>query len=177
MAHQRGRRLDGICTPQDIRARCVIDPSDPDACWVFRTPAGSTQTARVWLYGGRVTTAARAMIELTHDWPLPPELIAHHRCGNVRCVRPEHLSVRTRAQSIKAHQRAGRYQVPSKRRAARAVASQRRRITPEALRTLLTSPEPATVLAARLGITVRMAREYRKRARQTALRGWVFGGA
>lgn len=83
----RRTRQDGIRTLADIKLRCRID--EVTRCWVWEF--GQVNGApRVW-FGGKVTTAGRAVWLLKHGAPPPTGMVVVRTCGNPLCCNPAHM--------------------------------------------------------------------------------------
>jgi hypothetical protein len=78
-------------TPAPAQEHYVIDAH---GCWVWQRAANGAGYA-LERRGSRRRAAARMYFEREHG-PIPTGLLLEHRCGNRRCVNPEHQRLCTR---------------------------------------------------------------------------------
>jgi hypothetical protein len=68
-----------------------------EGCWLFRDqPHANIPTFRIGGLRGRTVPVRRASW-LIHRGPVPDGKIVSNWCENARCVRPDHLTLTTRA--------------------------------------------------------------------------------
>ena len=81
------------------------------SCWLWTGGVGKEGGGR-FIVGGKVRMAPRVAWRLVYGEE-PPRSHLHHRCGNPRCVRPEHLAVpEHRAQALRGPGEAVRLPTP-----------------------------------------------------------------
>jgi len=140
-------------TIEDLRQRCVIDESDPDACWIFAPTRIYAPTHK-----GSDTLKAmeprRASWVLKHGMKIKDGSCAFSTCGDPKCVNPDHIRAASPAvwgeHVAKTGALKGR---PAKIAANRAIGRQRSRLTPEQVQEAMTSPETGKALAVRWGVS------------------------
>ena len=75
---------------------------DLDGCFVWMRGVDSHGYGRVRIGGGPQLRAHRVMWE-RHRGKVRPGMVLHHKCGNKRCVNPDHLEMLTPAEHLAVH--------------------------------------------------------------------------
>lgn len=133
-------------TLDDIKVRC----EEVGECWEWQGAYSPSGTPVMYARAER-TTVRRVVWRIVKGAPLDPELMAGVKCDNPRCVRPEHIKPKTKAQVLSGMASNGNQAL----RAAKIAAAQRKRSTKldEAkVAHIRTSDATNVALAAELGV-------------------------
>jgi hypothetical protein len=92
-------RCDGPAVLDILRSRCVMDPEDPGACWMWdgakRSGYGFIGRGPTNRLAHRVAwEAARSFTEELGA------LSVHHKCGRRLCINPQHLAAVTHLENM-----------------------------------------------------------------------------
>lgn len=154
---------------QHIRARCIEEGD----CWIWQRAFDHTAPAMRPPDGRRiVVNVRRFMLAQQRDMT---GLLASNRCGDRRCVAPDHLIAvtRRRLQQLTA-ERTGYHRHPVRRAKMAAAATARAGIGAEKVAAILASDEPGRVIAQRLGVSLSTVQAWRNGRRFRA--GDPFAG-
>lgn len=170
---KHGDHIGGIRTLEDLRGRCVIRPDDE--CWHIRTARGKPhpkgRVQHIWVYGIGKTTVTRAVVYLVRGKMPRRNLVCYRTCTSYDCANPGHIAVTSQESWAAALNTEGKID-PTKRKAASIARSIRTNTLPVELRRWLQeSQQPATEIAAILGLPPRMVRTTRLRDRKLMLGG------
>jgi hypothetical protein len=87
-------RCDGPTVLDILRSRCVLDPEDPDGCWIW---AGAKRSGYGYIGRGPTNRLAhRISWEAARSFTQElGALSVHHKCGRRLCINPRHLATAT----------------------------------------------------------------------------------
>jgi len=105
-------------TLDDIKARC----DEVGDCWEWKGAYSPHGTPVMYARAER-TTVRRVVWRILKGEPLDPKLMAGVKCNNPRCVHPDHVKPKTKAQVLGGMAKNGNQAL----RAAKIAASQRKR--------------------------------------------------
>ncbi|QRF55324.1 hypothetical protein [Variovorax paradoxus] len=168
MSHEKGTRLDGIASLEDLRQRCVVD--EDAGCWHLRTARGRAlpqdQRHVIWVHGIGHVTATRAAWLLAHPArQLRNGWVCYRSCDSYDCVAPQHIVSGTRKAWGMHMARSGKAVTTAKAQANRQGRRSTWKLTAELKRWLLESPQTGIDAAHALGITQGRANAIRAQER------------
>lgn len=94
---RKGQALSPLRPKLTLEQRFWQKVRKTESCWEWGASTDSPGYGRVWV-DGRMRPAHRVAWELTNG-PIPDGMFLDHRCGNHRCVNPDHLRVVTPGQN------------------------------------------------------------------------------
>lgn len=144
----------------DIVQRILARTIEEGECllWQGRVANGS---ALVHILGQGYRSARRLIWEHKYGQPMPAHLRATCRCGEPRCVRPEHVTALSLKQIGKRAAKAGKFRSIARRSAIAAAQRARSRLTPELVAQIREAPSGAGI-ARELGIHKSTASKIRR---------------
>src|SRR5262245_59768516 len=92
------RRITSLSYDDDVLDRYCLDEETGCWNWTGRLMRGYGQCK----VRGQEWVLAQRVFYTHHVGPIPEGLDIHHRCGNRRCVNPEHLEPITRGENVRA---------------------------------------------------------------------------
>lgn len=78
-------------TMEAVKARCRIDPSDADSCWIWRGHTNKAGHPYVTVEVGRTVSARRWVYELSLGQALPRSQAVTMTCSCSNCLNPKHM--------------------------------------------------------------------------------------
>jgi hypothetical protein len=150
-------------TLDQLKLRCDIDVSDPDACWIFPKTCVCLSVHVCGRRNYRVSPSRAAWYLAGRGAP-PTGTKIYTECGTgCRCGNPDHLYVATFRQFILSQLADGTRQITgSDRLRLRSMGRKTLRCTSEMAREIMASSESAGAVARRLGISKTVALRVRR---------------
>jgi predicted XRE-type DNA-binding protein len=156
---RQGAYLGSVRCVESLRARCVVDATDSNACWHLKSARGKPMPTDgkahcIWLHNfGRMTATVAAWIVSRGHKP-PPGRIVFRGCESYDCVNPKHLKCGNHAALGRHVAKMGTAKNQPQRIAANAVnAKRRRKLTDEQARWARTCGLSQTEVAQVLGVS------------------------
>lgn len=106
-SHAQARRIRGEDTER-LKARLLqyVAIDEKTACWNWTASLNRKGYGRLHFMGKGRTT--HRLSYTAHRGPIPPGLCVCHKCGNPKCINPDHLFVGTRQENTHDMYRKGR---------------------------------------------------------------------
>lgn len=123
-----------------IMSRLECDPNS--GCWLWSGAVNRKGYGLIGV-GQRTALVHRALFECTNG-PIPDGLQACHRCDTPACANPDHIFLGSGAENVADMVRKGRQVAGERQRVAK--------LTTEAAREIMSSEDPASLLAALYGV-------------------------
>jgi len=163
----RGRRTDGIHTPEDLKARCWVD--DDTGCWHWRGALDANAIPSMWLpvLGRRSSLGVAACLFATGAAPLPGQMW-HCTCTTRYCANPEHRTCGNRSSQMLA---ARMTRNPLQRARISAGKRANGKLTDVQRAEIAGSGEILRVLAERYGISISQAHKLRTQTQTQPAQG------
>lgn len=147
------------CLSPELRRKVAKDSQDDAGCLIWHgpycvktpalyLPAAENPTGR----RGYTTVRSKILREITPSLAGRKKLSPWVRCGDARCVLPEHVYAASRAVIVKPAVQAGYASNPSRRLAISKVRQSQSKLTWDDIEAMRASDEPQNVLAERYGI-------------------------
>ena len=136
-------------------ARCRVDADTGCATWTGAFSQGVCKAQMSDNQGRRVVNVRRVILEAKNGRPLGNRL-ASCRCGNERCIAPDHLVALTRDQVQKRSSKLGLFDQPHVQAARIAAGRKRATISMDVVRSIRSAAaagEPQRTIADRVGLT------------------------
>lgn len=140
---------------KQIKERCT----ECCDCWLWNGITSKSGVPKINLHvgygkGGRTVLSTRRVVWQMAKGPIPAKGLITVKCGNPRCLNPEHLKLTDHAKV--AAKNGARLDVKAKRAAAQMSFNrkQKAKLNPEAVELIRASEESAAELAARYGVGV-----------------------
>lgn len=86
--------------PQRFRAKVRVEPS---GCWVWTAGTNTLNPYPIYQLDGKRHYAHRLSWAWANDCEIPEGFHVHHKCGQPRCVNPEHLDAHSPEDHVEAH--------------------------------------------------------------------------
>lgn len=143
--YQLARNIRGL---EDVRSHCDIDPTDCDACWMFR---GAHNTQGWPVIHGK--SGRRVVWKMSRGQAVPADHSVRMTCGEPNCLNPAHMRKITKRQVFKENRNKCNDFLRAERQKATAIRNGNVKLSAEIAHAIRSSQEGSGILAARFGVS------------------------
>jgi hypothetical protein len=177
MAHAKGTHLGGVNSLAALRDRCHVDEESDCWCWrLYKTESGLAMVRL--LIDGRHTKSLGRRAALILAGKKPPtaasEAYAADNCTELSCCNPKHARWGTRSERMQLASERGAFRDRNRLLNLRRCAQAAAKLTQDQRAEVATSAEPASEVAARLGVSAGRVNQLRRGASERAAPRSVF---